>query len=145
MTAKRLPAALKPRGLGPRGSALYKLYSGLNPADIGRILLLTEACRLTDRLDRLDAILSGDVDVWARVQLPKNESVLVLRIDSAAVEARQSANSLRQIVAQLGPPPGMEGAEAGGSVSSPAEQGRAIVESIVGRHASPRRSDAQSA
>jgi hypothetical protein len=31
------------------------------------LVLLEEACRIADRLDRLDALLVGDTDVWFRL------------------------------------------------------------------------------
>jgi len=64
--------------------------------------LLLEACRLVDRLDRLDALLRGDSESWARVRLPgRDAEVLILQVDSAMSEARQQALALKQIFAEL--------------------------------------------
>lgn len=129
--AKRLPAAMRPSGLGPRGKAVWSRYAPTDGGDIGRALLATEAARLADRLDQLHALISGDVDTWAKVRLPQSESEMTLQIGSAVTEARQSANVLRQIVAKLDgvAVAGGEGAQA------PAAAGRSVVESIVARHA----------
>lgn len=101
MTDKKLAAALKPKRLGPRGKALWLALTEDEEPDASRALLISEACRMADRLDRLNAILSGDVDVWARIPLPKYETELVLKIDSAATEARQTTSALRQVLNQL--------------------------------------------
>jgi hypothetical protein len=65
------------------------------------IVLLEEACRMADRLDRLEALLSGDVEVWARLTHNLRTEDYELRIDSALVEARQQAATLRQILTTL--------------------------------------------
>lgn len=65
------------------------------------VALLEEACRIADRLDKLDALLRGDADVWARLVHDVRTEDYELRIDSALIEARQQANTLRQILASL--------------------------------------------
>lgn len=101
MPEGKLAPALRPKKLGPRGNALWRALTDNNPPDAARALLIGEACRLADRLDKLHALISGDETTWARVHLPKNESELVLRIDSAVTEARQTTNVLRQMLSQL--------------------------------------------
>jgi hypothetical protein len=65
-------------------------------------VLLEEACRLADRLDRLDDFLTGRGDVWLRFHA-RNEDGSVVRVvvDRALSEARQQADTLRGIVADL--------------------------------------------
>jgi hypothetical protein len=63
-------------------------------------LLVGEACRVADRLERLDRLLRGDVGDWAQVIDVRGTVVLV--IDSALSEARQQQNALRQLFATLG-------------------------------------------
>ncbi|WP_280224946.1 hypothetical protein [Nocardia farcinica] len=64
--------------------------------------LVVEAARIVDRLDRLDALLSGDRDLWARlVPARRDDDVLEVRIDSAMQEARQQASVLRQLLAEI--------------------------------------------
>lgn len=124
---------MRPSGLGPRGSVVWRALAPANSADIGRALLASEAARLADRLDQLHAVISGDSATWALVEVPKAkvDGELALRVDitSAVSEARQTANVLRQIVAQL------NAAGAGGGAGSPVEAGRAFVAAIVSEFA----------
>lgn len=62
--------------------------------------LVVEAGRIVDRLDRLNALLSGDVECWARVARGR-DGVMELRVDGALSEARQQANVLRQLLAEI--------------------------------------------
>lgn len=89
----------KPDGLGVGGDALWvALYSegmaGNHEA------LLVEACRAKDRLDKLDAILRGDVDTWTRL-VSTHDGEYEIRIDDALVKANSTATSLRQLIAVL--------------------------------------------
>jgi hypothetical protein len=87
--------------LGPRGERLYGAYSALVDGERG-LVLLEEACRIADRLDRLDAVLRGDVDSWCRLVLDvRGGESYEVRIDSALTEARQQASVLRQLIASL--------------------------------------------
>lgn len=65
------------------------------------LALLEEACRIADRLDKLDALVRGDAKVWAVLVHDLRTETYELRIDSALIEARQQANVLRQILAAL--------------------------------------------
>jgi hypothetical protein len=100
-------AALKaPAGLDARGRKLWReITSGYDLDDKpAEIVLLEEACRIADRLERLDEILRGDAEVWTRIRLPRedgDEQPLTLIIDGALSEARQQANILKQLVAAL--------------------------------------------
>jgi hypothetical protein len=89
---------------GPRGARLWRDATAdpdltLSPAEV---VLLEEACRLADRLDRLDDFLTGRGDVWLRFHA-RNEDGSVVRVvvDRALSEARQQADTLRGIVADL--------------------------------------------
>lgn len=91
---------LRPTGLGTRGAALWAdLAEDGQPA--ARAVLLGEGCRLADRLDRLDALLRGEVKVWARLTHRLLTEDYELHIDAAASEARQTASTLRLILGQL--------------------------------------------
>ena len=59
-----------------------------------------EACRAKDRLDKLDAILRGDVESWCHVDLP-DAGDLTLVINSALREANTTANLMKQLLAAL--------------------------------------------
>lgn len=65
------------------------------------LVLLEEACRIVDRLGKLDELLRGDADVWARVMHRTRTDDYELVIDSALIEARQQASVLRQILGGL--------------------------------------------
>jgi hypothetical protein len=69
----------------------------------GELLLLDEACRLVDRLDRYDALISGDAGEWATLEQPNQyaPAALVISISSVVAEARQTVSELRQVVKAL--------------------------------------------
>lgn len=85
--------------LGPRALRLWNAYAEL--VDERGLVLLEEACRTVDRLDRLDALLTGDADVWCRLTHRLQTDSYELQIDAALVEARQQASALRQILTSL--------------------------------------------
>ncbi len=87
-------------GLGPRGSRLWEAYSRLVDGQKG-LVLLEEACRIADRLDRLDALLVGDTDVWFRLVHNARTEDYEIKVDGALVEARQQAAVLRQLLSSL--------------------------------------------
>ncbi|NEW27256.1 hypothetical protein [Nocardia cyriacigeorgica] len=94
-------ADLRPETLGERGSALWDALMDDRGQDVPRAVLAGEAARLADRLDKLDQLLSGNVDCWTRLRHREGNDDAVLIVDSAAGEARQATNTLRQLVAQL--------------------------------------------
>lgn len=71
--------------------------------DAAWAVLAEEACRISDRLDKMHALLSGDVAEWARLETDYSGNGRVIRLvfDDALAEARQQANALRQIVTTL--------------------------------------------
>lgn len=84
--------------LGP-GKAVYEalVQPGMDFADLS---LCEEAGRLRDRLDRLQKIISGDEEDWARIVKTSGET-LVLRIDGALLEARQLTTVYRQLIGDI--------------------------------------------
>jgi hypothetical protein len=84
-----------------RGVTLWRDLNGdtLPPAER---VLLEEACRIADRLDKLDRLLDGDADTWLTLVEdrgdPDRQTVVV---DKPLAEARQQALALKQIVAEL--------------------------------------------
>lgn len=96
-----------PKGLGARGRRVWReVTQGSEAFSPGAALLLEEACRTADRLDRLDGILRGEEQEFARVKLPRDWEIgddgeLVLVVNGALAEARQQANVLRQMLATL--------------------------------------------
>lgn len=87
-------------GLGPRGSRLWQAYSEVVDGQKG-LVLLEEACRIADRLDRLDALLVGDTDVWFRLLHNTRTEDYEIKVDAALVEARQQAAVLRQLLSSI--------------------------------------------
>lgn len=88
---------------GPRGQAMYANLTVGREFDAAWQVLIEEACRIADRLERLDALLGGDVDSWARIErkFRGSDRIIELVFDDALAEARQQANTLRQIITSL--------------------------------------------
>lgn len=90
--------------LGPRGQ---ELYDQLSPALKGMAMhreLLLEACRLADRLDRMESLLRGDQALWLHFAAGEDWNgvpEIKVNISSIAVEARQAALALRTITTEL--------------------------------------------
>lgn len=96
MVAVRTPA-----GLATGGRNLWKSITDGHDLDAVQQVTLLEACRSKDRLDKLDEVLRGDVDVWARlVDNPVTEG-FELKIDAALSQANSTANLLKQLLAAL--------------------------------------------
>lgn len=90
-----------PPGLAAKGRRLWRELCDLNEFDPAERVLLEEACRIADRLDRLDALLSGEGDAWLRLRVNDDGTEVRVVMDGALSEARQQANVLKQIVAAL--------------------------------------------
>lgn len=95
-----------PKGLAARGRRLWREISEAHELDPTQRVLLEEACRCADRLDKLEEKLSGREDAWAhllsRMDLSgEDERVIELRIDGALSEARQQQNVFKQLLASL--------------------------------------------
>lgn len=110
------PAITRPAGrvLGDRGARLWQEEGG-DKLTGGRRVLLEEACRTVDRLDRLDAILNGGSGEWMRFRVSEDGTEVTVTLDRALAEARQQATALKQIVAELRQGAAVE-PETGGSV-----------------------------
>lgn len=94
-------AMFKPVGLESRGEAVWEELAHGLAGDTGRLLLLAEACRMADTLDRLDEMISADSTVWAQITEDHGDGELVLRIDSALQERRSTLSVLRLTIRQL--------------------------------------------
>lgn len=97
---KKVAPRRKPARFGAKGLKLWNAHKDDVIGEHG-LVLLEEACRIADRLDKLDALLKGDPTEWGRVLPTKDGEGFVLHVDGALVEARQQANVLRQVVAAL--------------------------------------------
>ncbi len=94
--------ALKPSGLGARGEALWRSLGGHTTTDGARAVLIAEACRLADQLDKLDQIITGDDATWLQLEIPEGRPIkLVIPIQAAIAERRQSVTVFRHVLGQL--------------------------------------------
>jgi hypothetical protein len=90
-----------PVGLGTGGRALWKAIDGAHTLDAAQLVQLTEACRAKDRLDKLDGLLRGDADSWARLVHDLRTEDYELKIDAALTQANATANLMKQLLAAL--------------------------------------------
>ncbi|GAA2237630.1 hypothetical protein GCM10010401_07280 [Rarobacter faecitabidus] len=89
-----------PEGLSRGGADLWNRITEVHDLDVAQEVTLLEACRAKDRLDKLDALLRGDVETWCHVDLPDaGDPTLV--INSALREANTTANLMKQLIAAL--------------------------------------------
>ncbi len=63
-------------------------------------VMVVEASRIADRLERLDAVLSGDKSAWLSLRLGRDKQ-LEIRVDSALQEARSQATCLRGLLYEI--------------------------------------------
>lgn len=63
-------------------------------------VLIVEACRIADRLEQLDALVTGEQTLWARLR-ENREGDIYVSIDNALSESRQQANTLRQLLGEI--------------------------------------------
>lgn len=111
--AKRLPMsseppetfkpARAPAGLSAGGRALWRSVANFHELDGVQLVQLTEACRMKDRCDKLDAALRGDGHTWMRlvVDIQSDGDIYELRITNALAKANETANSMKQLLAAL--------------------------------------------
>lgn len=101
-----MPAPM-PRGLRVRGK---RLWTGLNEGvtlDAAQVEIATEACRIADRLEQLNDVITGKgvlrlMHFRSMFQLDDGDTRnIVLTVDGALSEARQQANVLKQLLAAL--------------------------------------------
>lgn len=94
-----------PAGLADRGTALWAALAEVRDLAGGNATLAEEACRIADRLDGLDDVIRGKGVLKLmhfRSMLGNNDPRhIILSVDEVFAEARQQANTLRQIVAGL--------------------------------------------
>jgi hypothetical protein len=82
---------------GRRGAKLWAAWSDDLPP--GHLILLDEACRMADRLDRLDELL-GQRKSWARFETDDGGRVVVV-VDSVLAESRQLATALKALLLEV--------------------------------------------
>lgn len=92
----------RPDRLGRRGRALWDLSSADGPLKPAEQVILEEACRLADRLERLDALLRGEDREWARLAPASLDgSVVRVVVDGLLSETRQQQVALKQLLAEF--------------------------------------------
>ncbi|HET7386860.1 MAG TPA: hypothetical protein VFJ19_09395 [Nocardioidaceae bacterium] len=89
-----------PAGLAAGGKRLWRGITEANDLDDAQQVQLEEACRAKDRLDKLDALLRGDVGSWARL-VDSADGEHEIRIDAALSQANATANLMKQLLAAL--------------------------------------------
>lgn len=119
------PVVTRPpdRRLGPRGRRLWEDEGGDGLTGIRRNVL-EEACRLVDRLDRLDAIVNGRDRSWLTLELDDDGQVTVV-VDKLLSESRQQQLALKQLAGEI---------RAGGGAVKPATGG-SILDQLAARRA----------
>lgn len=91
-----------PEGLGARGLRLWEDVTGAHDLAAPEREILLEACRCADRLERLDAYLTGQDVSWLDLeQMRRDEREFRVTVDAALSEARQQQNIFKQLVASL--------------------------------------------
>jgi hypothetical protein len=93
-----------PSGLGTGGRALWRDITTDHPElDAVQRAQLLEACRAKDRLDKLNALLRGDVDTWCKLVVDVNSDgqIFELRMTQALTQANATANVMKQLLAAL--------------------------------------------
>lgn len=117
MAARRASA---PANLSSRGRALWTALHKDVTRDAATDALVLEACRIADRLDRLDAQLRGDQDEWLRFRLPDEGTELVMTVNPLLAECRQQATALQRLLDKLQTKP------------EPAAKGPDVLEQLLG-------------
>lgn len=83
---------------GSRGAAVRQSMAEVELGPLHQ-LLVDEACRIADRLDRLDAALENK-GTWLRHETTDGGDI-VITVDGVLAEARQQATALRGLVAEV--------------------------------------------
>lgn len=94
-------ATRAPAGLSAGGRKLWREVTTAHTLDEIQLVQLTEACRAKDRLDKLDELLRGDVDVWAEIVSDDEHVRCQIQVAPALQRANDTANLLKQLLAAL--------------------------------------------
>lgn len=122
-----------PSGLATKGRKLWKEILELHDLGPAEIVILEEACRIADRLDKLNAALGDELGDWLNLRLNDDGTEIRVVVDGALSEARQQANVLKQLVAALRLPDeatGKRPQQRGGARGSYKTTGRAGAASV---------------
>lgn len=92
--------AAAPAGLDTRGRSMWDELTSPSTGPAERVLI-AEACRIADRLERLDRQLRGADREWLRLTWRETEGDLIVTVDKALSEARQQAVALKQLLGEI--------------------------------------------
>ena len=97
-----LPVPFRKRArFGSRGQVLWdEMTTGKRSWQPEQLVLIEEACRLADRLERFHELLGAGPEGWVYVQVPDLGDARLV-IDALVGEVRQSALAFKQIVGEL--------------------------------------------
>jgi hypothetical protein len=98
VTQARDAAVTRDSGRGARLWAEMDEGRGLEPT---HRVLLEEACRVADRLDRLDAMLEDPANAWLRFDVSDDGAEITVVVDKLLSEARMQETALKQLVAEI--------------------------------------------
>lgn len=137
-----LPSSSTGDELGERGARLWREMTSQVAAPLGpaQLVLLEEACRMADRLDRLNGVLcSREEETWLRFDVREDGTEVRVVIDGVLSEARQQATALRGLVAELArtagrvpkPLPGPNGSAGTGAQSGVADLTTRIADRLA--------------
>lgn len=90
-----------PTGLKAGGRSLWKAVVDVHHLDGLQLVQLTEACRQKDRLDKLDAVLRGDVSTWTEIVTDSDGTPVSLMVSGVLSKANETANTMKQLLAAL--------------------------------------------
>lgn len=86
---------------GGRGARLWaQMHEGRGLAPT-HVVLLEEACRIADRLDRLDAMLADPGRAWINFQVSEDGAEITVTVDRLLSEARMQETTLKNVVQEL--------------------------------------------
>jgi len=118
---------LRPARLSARGKALWTELSDGRTFDPATAVLVAEACRIVDRLEKLDGILRSRRTEWVKLAEQVEGQDVSIVMDGALSESRQQALALRTIFAHLGT------AKLGSTIT--AEGGGTFLDKLAARQA----------
>lgn len=97
---------LAPEDLRDRGSQFWNEVTEAVELDASGFVLLGEACRIIDRLDRLSGALNGKGRDWLKlsddIEVVGSTTRIQVVVDGLLSEGRQQQLALKTVLAQLG-------------------------------------------
>lgn len=111
----------------PTSSRLREHFAAAAAADPAVEVLVVEACRIADRLDEIDRIVTGKAE-WIQLMHFRlgngEEQKVYVSLDGVLSEARQQVTALKGVLAQLGVGKVVEPADAGdkGKAGDPVDE-----------------------